>query len=198
MNYTKVIQLGKRLVDELNKNESSDFLNMWMAHYIAELIEKVNISKGKEKEKYQKECFDAILKLWTHIDKVPNVDIPLRSFSNIFEMCEKLTTQKYKYFPEKYKDEMSPYLLFAQKVDLLAKEIVKLLFSLAIAEASEEEKEWLKFDILDDVISINRVIVQYLDILEKDDENLDINSNEKKKLKKSIEEFNEAISLLKL
>jgi len=193
MNYTEIIKLGNKLVDELSQKEGSDTTKDWMAHYIAELMIKAELANGAEKEKYEKECADTILKLWTHIDKVPNVDTPLRSFSNISEMCDKLiTTEKYKYYPEKYKDEISPYLLLAQKVDSLAKEIVSLGFSLAIAEASEKEKEWLQFDMLEDIRFLKNIIYvggSYTDEFES-------NEREKDRFRKNIEEFDEILKLL--
>lgn len=36
--YTAIIELGKKLVDELELNDSVDTLGRWMAHYIAELL----------------------------------------------------------------------------------------------------------------------------------------------------------------
>ena len=63
MNSTKIIKLGEKIVDELLLSNGVDTLSKWMAHYIAELIEKVKNSEGEEKEKYEKECFETILKL---------------------------------------------------------------------------------------------------------------------------------------
>ena len=36
--YTAIVQLGKKLVEELALNNSVDTLGRWMAHHIAELI----------------------------------------------------------------------------------------------------------------------------------------------------------------
>lgn len=63
MNSTKIIKLGKKIVDELLLSEGVDTLSKWMAHYIAELIEKAKNAEAEEKEKYEKECFETILKL---------------------------------------------------------------------------------------------------------------------------------------
>lgn len=197
MNYIKIIKLGKKLVDELNLSDGVDTLGKWMAHYIAELIEKAEVSTGEVKERYEKECFESIIKLWNHIEKVPNINVPLARFSNILEVYDKITTKdKFRYFPNKYEDESNLYLLLAQKADSLAKRIVYLSFSLAILEASEEEKEWLKFDMLDDVVSLNRIIIDFEDNVERRDGILDIAESEKKELFKIVEEFKNILELI--
>lgn len=199
MNFTDTIKLGEKLVKELTLEDGVDTLGRWMAHYIAELIEKAKLAEGEVKIKYERECADTILKLWTHIDKVPNMNTPLRSFSNISNVLEKITTtDKFRYFPEKYKDEENIYLLLAQKVDSLTKTIVQHSFILAIAEASEKEKEWLQFDMLDDVININKVIIEFEDDVEFNDGIVDISETEKKKLLDEIEEFKKILELINI
>lgn len=191
MNYTKIIKLGEKLVNELALADGVDTLGKWMAHYIAELIEKAEIATGENKEKYEKECFEAILKLWEHIDKVPNISTPLRSFSNAIEVCKKITNNdKFRYFPSKYQDEKNIYLLLAQKVDELSKKIVYAAFSEAISEATEQEKEWLQFDELDDVINLNKIIISF----EDDAEITELNKEE---LLISIEEFEKILEIFK-
>ena len=197
MDSITIIKLGEKLVQELELNAHVDTLARWMAHYIAELIEQVKNTTGEEKEKYQKECANIILKLWTHIDQVPNINIPLRSFSSIANMLEKITSDNtYKYFHEKYENNDNIYLLLAQRVDLLAKNIVRLSFGLAIGEAAVTEKEWLKFDMLEDIVNINRIYSYIENEIEIVNNEVDISQIEKEKLRQKIEEFNDILKLI--
>lgn len=197
MDSITIIKLGEKLVQELELNAHVDTLARWMAHYIAELIEQVKNTTGEEQEKYQKECADIILKLWNHIDRVPNIDTPLRSFSTISNMLEKITSDNpYKYFHEKYEDNDNVYLLLAQRVDSLAKNIVRLSLGLAIGEATEIEKEWLKFDMLEDVVNINKAYSYIENEIEVVNNEVDISQIEKEKLRQKIEEFNNILKLI--
>ena len=114
-------------------------------------------------------------------------------------MCEKVTTDnKYRYYPSVYENEDNIYLLLVQKVDSLAKSIVKFSFGLAIAEASENVKEYLEFDMLDDVMDLNKIIVDFEDDVEITDGIMDISELRKKELKEKIGEFKRILDLLKL
>ena len=42
-----IIKLGEKLVTELNLEGSSNTLARWMSHYIAELIEKINLATSE-------------------------------------------------------------------------------------------------------------------------------------------------------
>lgn len=193
----QTILLGKAIVEELEQSPSIDTLGLWMAHYIAELITKAEHATPENKEIYERECFDTIIKLWTHINKIPNFDTPLRTFDNIENMLDRITSDNpYRYFPPKYEDEINVYLLLAKNVDSLGKEIVKLAFEIAIAEASEEEKKWLQFDMLNEVTTIKRLMIMYQDdteTLSSKDETLKI---DKKRFLEKVEKFKKIVNLI--
>ena len=54
------------LVDELNLEPSVDTPGRWMAHYVAEVIARAQVSEGAEKAAAERECFEVILQLWKH------------------------------------------------------------------------------------------------------------------------------------
>jgi hypothetical protein len=195
MNSTKIIKLGKKIVDELLLSEGVDTLSKWMAHNIAELIEKVENSEGEEKEKYEKECFETILKLWGEIHKVSNVKAPLSRFENIYELCnEMMSKYKYRYFPSKYENDTSEFLVLAKVVDKLSKKIVQNAFSLAYQNASEEEREWLEFDMIDDVQKLRKIEVLFESDVNND---FNINENEKQELIDAVDSLLEIINIIK-
>ena len=195
MNSTKVIKLGEKIVDELLLSDGVDTLSKWMAHYIGELIEKVENSEGEEKEKYEKECFETILKLWGEIHKVSNVKAPLSRFENIYELCnEMMSKDKYRYFPSKYENDTSEFLVLAKVVDKLSKKIVQNAFFFAYQNASEEEREWLEFDMIDDVQQLKKIKILFENDV-NDDFNID--ENEKQELIDACNNLIEILNIIK-
>ncbi|RBQ29472.1 hypothetical protein [Aliarcobacter vitoriensis] len=187
MNSTKIIKLGEKIVDELLLSDGVDTLSKWMAHYIAELIEKAKYAEGEEKEKYEKECFETILKLWGEMYKVPNAKAPLSRFEKIYELCDEMMSKdKYRYFHAKHEDDSNEFLVLAKVVDKLSKKIVQNAFFLAYQDAVKEEKEWLEFDIVADIQELRQI-----DNLFKD--NCDIDQKEKEEWISTINKLLEII-----
>ncbi len=196
MNSTKIIKLGEKIVDELLLSDGSDTISKWMAHYIAELIERTKNSEGKEKEKYEKECFETILKLWEEIHKVPNIKAPLSRFEKIYELCDEMMSKdRYRYFPAKYEDDSNEFLVLAKVVDKLSKKIVQNAFFLAYQSASEKEREWLEFDVIEDVQKLNKI--EFL-LRSKHNEDFDITIDEKQELINSFNELLEIINIIEI
>ena len=194
MNSTKIIKLGEKIVDELLLSNGVDTLSKWMAHYIAELIEKVKNSESEKKEKYEKECFETILKLWREIHKVPNITAPLSRFEKIYELCEEMISKdKYRYFPKKHEDDTNEFLILAKVVDALSKKIVKNAFFLAYQNASEEEREWLEFDMIDDVQQLRKIEILFEDDV---DDQLNIDEKEKQELIDAVNNLLEIINII--
>ena len=89
-----VIKLGEKLVKELNLEDSNNTLARWMAHYIAGLIEKINLATSEENRKHlQQECCDLILKLWSKKEDLPIVK-PLDNLKPLIEILEVLKEEK--------------------------------------------------------------------------------------------------------
>ena len=86
----RVINLGKQIVDELDDEDKRNILPRWMAHYIAEKINLVEKTEGEEKEKYQKECFELILRLWSKRSYYPDYKKPFENFELIFNVLAKI------------------------------------------------------------------------------------------------------------
>jgi len=92
---TKVINLGKLLVEELGLERSTDTLSRWMAHYIAEkLALSERLPFGKEKDDSERDCFETILKLWKHRWLLPSGKRPLEDFEPILKVLEKLNPER--------------------------------------------------------------------------------------------------------
>lgn len=86
----QAINLGKALVDELGLDQSTNTLGRWMVLYIAERITAAENATGQEKSRVEKECFEAVLKLWQHRAFLPNGHRPFKNFEPIFRALERL------------------------------------------------------------------------------------------------------------
>lgn len=64
--WPDVVRLGQRIVRELGLENTNDTLGRWMAHRVAELMQKADeASNDEEREKAQSECADLILRVWS-------------------------------------------------------------------------------------------------------------------------------------
>lgn len=87
---TKIMNLGKLFVKELDLESSVDTFSRWMAHYIAENMTVAENSTGKKKQIAEKNCFDVILKLWEHRWTVPQENRPFKDFEPILRLLEQI------------------------------------------------------------------------------------------------------------
>ena len=85
----ELIAIGKKLVADLSLDRP-DTLCQWMGHYIADLLDKASTASDEEKPERQRQCFDAILKLWSHRMALPDGKRPLESFEPIIRALESL------------------------------------------------------------------------------------------------------------
>ncbi|MBS1595813.1 MAG: hypothetical protein JST90_15985 [Bacteroidetes bacterium] len=91
---TKVISLGKMLVKELGLEPGVDTLSKWMAHYVAgKMTDVEQLAHGDGKEQAEKDCFEAILKLWDHRWSFPRQRQPFGNFAPILETLHKLNPE---------------------------------------------------------------------------------------------------------
>lgn len=142
----KIIDLGKAIVKELELDPGVDTLAKWMAHYIATKIELAEHLAGEEKISTEKECFEAILKLWEHRWSIPSNRPFLKDFEPLLETLDKLNPNKEMPFyllPQiqlffqrennnEDSDKVNSHFDIALKVDRLARSIICDLLHRAI------------------------------------------------------------------
>jgi len=62
---TSILEIGKKICDELELNDTSNILSKWMAYRISELMSLVREEKkGAKKEKLKRECEELIVRVW--------------------------------------------------------------------------------------------------------------------------------------
>jgi len=86
----EILKLGKKLVAELDLENNGNTLTRWMAHYLAELIYKVENSSSEIKEQAKKECFEVISKLWDTRRYIPHFSKPIDELEPLIELLDVL------------------------------------------------------------------------------------------------------------
>lgn len=81
-----ILALGSHLTDELGFSELNDTLGRWMAHYLAELIDKAsNAPEGPIRDAAQAKVATEILAIWAHRSALPGNSYPLARYKDIIE-----------------------------------------------------------------------------------------------------------------
>ncbi|WP_430408556.1 hypothetical protein [Kordia sp.] len=90
----EIIKLGKKLISELKLDYTTNVLSRWMAHYLAELIVKIENCKSEEiKAKLQEECCILILEIWGKRDRLP-IQRPLEGVREFLKVLTILKKEK--------------------------------------------------------------------------------------------------------
>ncbi|QNP48153.1 hypothetical protein [Diaphorobacter aerolatus] len=72
------LALGLAIAAELRLNTRGELLQRWMAHHLAETIEKAESATGTKKIKLERDAVNLILKLWSHRSALPEPIDPFR------------------------------------------------------------------------------------------------------------------------
>jgi hypothetical protein len=123
-----VLELGQHLVHELGIENRFDTLGRWMAHHLAELIDKAENGATKaERLDARKNAEETILKIWKQRTSLPGKAYPLAPYRDVLLVLEKL------------KPDNSPFREFdfgtqaADKRELLAANLFDSLSRLIVA-----------------------------------------------------------------
>ncbi len=148
-----VLELGKRIVNQLGPHQEHDTLGRWMAHYIAEKIVQVDTASGKDLEEKKSACADAILRLWSHRSELPNGKRPFEAFEPILRALESLDPDdtRPRYFrqarhaaeTEGESPETKEWLELASGIDYTARILIRYCLVVAAGTAVNESREWV-------------------------------------------------------
>jgi len=152
----KVINLGKAIITELSMEIDCNTPARWLVHYIAENINKSENCQGEERKAAERECVEAILKLWHHRSELPRGINPFTEFDSVFRGLSRLDNSSQKpYFNEfsqfdneVVQDEIAEckqWVDIAISIDKVAKELISESFKSAAEVAiTEKSKEILR------------------------------------------------------
>ena len=148
-----ILALGRKLVEELGLETSTDTLGRWMSHYLAELIVQAESSIGDEKNTIEKNCFDTILALWKHRAVLHGVGQPFERVGELAQAIESLNPDNStpRYFrairSRIAKNEKmiggEDWLELADGLDYSAKVLISHCLGNAAREATDKSKEWV-------------------------------------------------------
>ena len=153
MRSDAVLELGKRIVDELGIDRTDDTLGRWMAHYIAELIHGAETAKAKERPAKMAKCADAILNLWKHRYQLPAGKRPFEDFEPILRALASLdpSDDTPRYFRQirtaaeeaVENPETRKWLEISDNIDYLARSLISYCLVQAAQTALDRSKEWV-------------------------------------------------------
>lgn len=146
---SSVLNLGKLFAREL---EDHDALGRWMAHHIAELIQRAESSSEATRLSAEGDAREAILQLWRHRASLPGRGRPFSSFEPVFAGLERLGEDKPWRFsrifdaghePGQEAVEVNMFLKAALALETDVREIVVAAIAMAADAAEEADDGWL-------------------------------------------------------
>jgi hypothetical protein len=149
----KVLDLGRKLVEELGLVDSNDTLGRWMAHHVAGLIRKADNTTGSDKVTAETEAFDTILALWKHRSEFPHGKRPYEQLEPVMRTVASLdpeddTPRYYRAMrPPKGEaaetSDQEQWLRLAEGMDYVAKVLIGFCLAEAAREALNRSKDWV-------------------------------------------------------
>lgn len=103
-----VLGLGKHIVNELGMQDEVDTLGRWMAHHVAELINKAENGKTiAERNKAKLITVEVILKIWEHRRCLPHNTYPLAKYDDLLKVVDrlKIDNNPWKHFAHTFRDK---------------------------------------------------------------------------------------------
>lgn len=144
----KFISLGKQLVAQLNAHDHADTFSRWVAYYVAEQIVEAEKSTGEEKARAERQCFEAILALWSHRNNLPDGLRPFQGFEPVLRALASLDPEEprsmYYHLPTQPKmteeaSEISELIEFVISLDRVARILIQFVLAEATAKAVRPE-----------------------------------------------------------
>lgn len=149
-----VVDLGKRLVAEIELGDSVDTLGRWMAHYLSELIQEAEVATGDDRLAKQAQLRDAILALWAHRFELPSGKRPFGEFEPILRALESLDpeSETSRYFStsrapgseSSESEETRQWIELARGLDYASKILIDHCLISAAGSALDKSQEWVK------------------------------------------------------
>jgi hypothetical protein len=147
-----ILQLGEKIVQELELDPSVDTLGRWMAHYLAELIRNAETAGVEDRPEKLLRCASAITDLWRHRSELPNGKRPFEEIEPILRALETLdpenTTPRYLGLIRtaaraEEESETKRWLDLADGFDYSARILIQYCLTRASKEALDRLKEWV-------------------------------------------------------
>lgn len=208
--FDAILNLGQKLVQELELEDAVDTLGRWMSHYIAELIHDAKNASPSDKEEKNKLCAEAIINLWHHRRLLENHTRPFKGLESALKVLESLDSENdtNRYFrmviegasDEEHNDKTQSWFDIINGIDSTAKMLIQYCLRQAIESSSDKMKEWISIAEeagLDDEADVQIIRIILGEAMTKDKKSQEEIEKEKnlEKLKK-LEAFLEMVRIL--
>ena len=147
-----LLELGKRLVAELGKEDSTDTLGRWQSHYLAELISAAEGAIGENAQTMRDKCFEKILALWSHSSSFPSGRRPFEDIEPIARALESLDPDSHvpRYFrfakENREVSEDSDLVELIQGIDAAARILIGDLIAQLYEQTDGAAREWVQME----------------------------------------------------
>lgn len=95
---SEVLNLGSRIVHELEMNQRTSTLSRWMAHHLAEIIQSAEDTEGGDREAQQEKAVRLIMELWNRRRSLPGNAYPLRQLEDVISVLSRLRPEASPFF----------------------------------------------------------------------------------------------------
>ena len=204
-----ILELGKKIVDELELDQSVDTLGRWMAHSIAELMLAAEASSAKDRPAKLEMCSDAILALWKHRHELPSGKRPFENLEPIMRTLESLdpddTTPRYFRVQrtaagEERDGETANWLKLADNLDYSARLLIGYCLARAAGAAVDKSKEWVALaEKADADVGLERIAVRFISNEKDLSDSTELKDIARKRIEdrlKTLAEFNKMAAAL--
>ena len=202
--FNKTIELGKKIVRELELDPGCDTLGRWMAHHLAQLIIKAEDGPEEDKRTAQQECRAAILELWEHILAAPTASKAFRDLEPVFATIKALNPDERPYFYQAHAQKVvdnsdltetaKAWLNLSRGIDYSARLLIQVCIERVVNETSGEIKEWIK--LASDAEAGELPIVRVIHQLEDQNDNTKRSAEERrKKLRERLDRLNGLVQM---
>jgi predicted Zn-dependent protease with MMP-like domain len=145
--WMTAVRLGQQIVEELGLEDSVDTLGRWMAHRVAELMQRAEQAETQaDCEIAQKECSELILKIWDRRSTL----LDNRPLAEIADFLETFTGDSPTTYHTKTESDEKTWLSILPILNALQEREDKVCRDAAIADIPrailEQEHEWLTQD----------------------------------------------------
>ena len=171
----EILKLGKKLISELELDDTVNTLARWMAHYLAELMSSIETTESEtDKAKLKKECCNLIIELWKIKDKLP-FEKPLDNAHEFLEILRVLRKEdnaaslRLRWSQYRSVERESPWSDFLEKVKGNSEKIFCHAIELNLnQELMLKDNDWLK-DHKEFLSDEEAELIEHLDMLAKID-----------------------------
>jgi len=162
-----ILKLGRKLVRELELDDTCETLSKWMAHYLAaQMSEAESAQTPRQKRAAQSRCCELILRIWEQRSSLPDRVRPLGRIEEALKTLIVLQSDPHgvaRLFGSELPSGANAWFDYTAKVSEIDRHLIRVALLTGLLEYDfESEKQWVAEH--GDVLSVNeQKLIQALD-----------------------------------